>query len=462
MKPSVEVVIVATSKPIKFDRNSIVMRQAAPVIALFISTALFVSCSILVFTSFQYYHQAQLDSEILAAKLPLSGSEAEPGALNELAQQQSHDVVILVTYKDQVTLANTTPLADHYFIDEQAQDKLSLTKLISGPGETYFYHYDQLTDRGAIDIYTDFTVQIEMVKSLFKILLFVFVLWIIIGGVTIFWISSKTSRTLKKMVGEIHNNQSPELHVIAAITRPEKPTELHELATAYNDLAKQINHLIEQQNQFLQNASHELKTPIFAIQGHVNLILRHQNDHPEVIAPSLQDIDHETTRLQQLVGNLLTMARVDGHHKPEIFDFSELITDIAAASQKFIPQTIRLELDPSLKFHGEKAAFQMILEELIRNASKYAPPLSTITIRAHQAETTLTLSVMDQGRGIATAYREKVFERFYRLNPGEREGSGLGLAMVHQVVQHYGGQISIQTAPPHGCLIVITLKMKRI
>ena len=209
-----------------------------------------------------------------------------------------------------------------------------------------------------------------------------------------------------------------------------------------------IERSIEQQAQFVSDASHELRTPLTALMTTNEVALRKKTlDEKKVRAVFQRNID-EVEKLRKLTDNLLQLTQVDNQQiEKQAVDMAELIRDIVDRYQPVADKKqVALDMQVVSVTHVVAVvAVTQILGTLIDNAIKYSPLGSTVVIRLDGQ----TLSVVDQGIGIAKKDQAKIFDRFYRSDEartrGHGSGYGLGLAIARAVADKNGYQLSVKS-----------------
>ncbi len=209
-----------------------------------------------------------------------------------------------------------------------------------------------------------------------------------------------------------------------------------------------IERAMRAQVQFVSDASHELRTPLTALMTTNEVALRKKTlDEKKVRAVFQRNID-EVEKLRKLTDNLLQLTQVDNQQiEKQAVDMAELIRDIVDRYQPVADKKqVALDMQvPSVTHVVAVAAVTQILGTLIDNAIKYSPPGSTVVIRLNEQ----TLSVVDQGIGIAKQDQAKIFDRFYRSDEartrGHGSGYGLGLAIARAVADKNGYQLSVKS-----------------
>ena len=271
-------------------------------------------------------------------------------------------------------------------------------------------------------------------------------------------LAKRWTRPLTSLDNEIDaiTPQSDRLQTLAV---PQQPLEVRKVAQSFNQLLERQYRIMQREKEFIANASHELKTPLAGILGHVNLIRRHGDKHPELIGKSLKYIDQEAQRMSQLINELLIL---EGHQTKKLTEinlskiiFAEVESLQGAYQQKFIT-----DLNPNISCWITKGDFQSLVHNLLENAAKYSLTDSTIDVQLTTDDRHIILRVADQGQGIAKENRQKVFERFYREDESHSNkvaGSGIGLAIVKMIIEKYHGKITIRDNEPSGTNFTVYL-----
>lgn len=271
-------------------------------------------------------------------------------------------------------------------------------------------------------------------------------------------LAKRWTRPLTSLDNEIDaiTPQSDRLQTLAV---PQQPLEVRKVAQSFNQLLERQYRIMQREKEFIANASHELKTPLAGILGHVNLIRRHGDKHPELIGKSLKYIDQEAQRMSQLINELLIL---EGHQTKKLTEinlskiiFAEVESLQGAYQEKFIT-----DLNPNISYWITKGDFQSLVHNLLENAAKYSPTDSTIDVQLTTDDRHIILRVADQGQGIAKENRQKVFERFYREDESHSNkvtGSGIGLSIVKMIIEKYHGKITIRDNEPVGTIFTVYL-----
>jgi two-component system sensor histidine kinase KdpD len=210
-------------------------------------------------------------------------------------------------------------------------------------------------------------------------------------------------------------------------------------------------------SQFVASVSHELRTPITSIRGAVAASRR--TDDPAQREELLDVVDRQSGRLQAMVEEMLVAARMqENANRPTMqpIDLCALVK-LTALDSHVAGRTVELELPEHCMVRAEPEALRRVLTNLIENAHKYGS--SPIRVAVQVADDQVVMSVIDRGPGIPPEERERIFERFYRVDPnGTKPGMGLGLSIVRGLVESCGGTVWVEDAPGGGAAFRVSLR----
>ena len=241
--------------------------------------------------------------------------------------------------------------------------------------------------------------------------------------------------------------------------------ELDELGSAFNDLLSRLEESFARQQRFTGDASHQLRTPLAAMLGQVEVALR-RDRAPDDYRRVLGLVQGQAGQLRQLVEALLFLARANAEAAVPELEPVDLRRWLAAhlASWESHPRAADLRRafsaddSSALWVRVHPALFGQALDNLLDNACKYSAPGSPVAVRIWEEGGMVCLGVEDQGDGIAAEDLPHVFEPFYRSPAARRSaGVGLGLAVAGRIVASLGGRIEATSAPGKGCLCTIRL-----
>ncbi len=222
--------------------------------------------------------------------------------------------------------------------------------------------------------------------------------------------------------------------------------ELKPLVSALDDLLARLRQRVERERVFVQDAAHEIRTPLAVINAQAH-VLAHANNATERAQAEAQ-LDQAIARTSHMAQQLLDLAALDqdGTAPARHFDVAHWLRGaLAPMAQGAFAKDMELSLDApeELAWHVDVAALSSVVHNLVDNAMRYGRQGGTVAVALHEAGGELHVRVQDDGPGIAQALRAKVFERFYRGIDHEARGSGLGLAIVRQAALRMGGGVEI-------------------
>ncbi len=222
----------------------------------------------------------------------------------------------------------------------------------------------------------------------------------------------------------------------------------------------------EMQNVFISGISHELKTPVAIIKGYAATLRREDVEwQQEFILNAASVIEDEADRLADLIQNLLTASKLQVQREIQIERDDVWLNQLAAQvveryQNQTSTHTIRLSFPPGFPvIQGDFVRLRQVLDNLISNAIKYSAD-GTITVTGSYNDSAVTVAVSDEGEGISDRDRERVFERFYRVDgklSRRTQGTGLGLYLAKAIIEAHGGHIGVTSALGEGSTFTFTL-----
>lgn len=221
--------------------------------------------------------------------------------------------------------------------------------------------------------------------------------------------------------------------------------------------------------EFLMNLAHELRTPIFTVQGYVDTLLNGAVNDPAVNTKFLANASRAIDRLVRLVDDLGEISKLEGGRIPlvqENFIIQELIAEVfeefmLKASEKKIGMQFKKGTEGALEVYADKQRVKQVLINLVENAIKYGHENGTITAGCYMMDDTHAyVEISDDGPGIAQEHLPRLFERFYRAEKSRSRhvgGTGLGLAIVKHIVEAHGQTVTVRSKPGVGSSFGFTL-----
>lgn len=276
------------------------------------------------------------------------------------------------------------------------------------------------------------------------------------------WLARSIASPLQQMAGVAQNIARGRYDQTAPTAGP---TEVAALGQAMNQMAAQVQATQTAQREFLANVSHELKTPLTAIQGFAHALADDVADTPDQRARALTIIQTEAERMRRLVAELLELTRLESALKtltktplalaPLLADLHEKFTARAQAGQV----TLQVSAPPALSVPADRDRLTQVLNNLLDNALKHTPPGGTVRLSAAPVGSQVEITVQDTGPGIPPADLPHIFERFYQVDKARtHSGSvGLGLAISREIVHAHGGTLTAENAPAGGACFRVRL-----
>jgi len=228
----------------------------------------------------------------------------------------------------------------------------------------------------------------------------------------------------------------------------------------------EIRRLETVRRDFVANVSHELRTPVSIIQANTETLLAGALDEPAQARRFLDAVRRNAERLGQLISDLLDISRIEAG-KYRIEKRAVSLASVVRAVNKAVSEACRrrgvlleIAIEEGLTVWADAGALEQVLVNLVENAVKYGPEGGTVEISAMEQGAVVRVEVRDEGPGIAPAHRRRVFERFYRVDPGRSRGmggTGLGLAIVKNLTEAMGGEVGVDPREPTGSVFWLRL-----
>jgi len=257
-------------------------------------------------------------------------------------------------------------------------------------------------------------------------------------------------------------------------------TEIGRLTRALNAMLGQIENAFARQREseqaarasedrmrrFVADASHELRTPLTSIRGFAELHRQGAVSGPREVARLMRRVEDEALRMGMLVDDLLLLARMD-QERPLVFipvDLLTVVADVVHDARAISPdRDIDLQVgDEPPIVAGDDARLHQVVQNLVTNALRHTPADTSVEVRLRSDRRNAVVEVVDHGPGLDPQQRERVFERFYRVESSRTRdsgGAGLGLAIVAALVAAHGGSVDVADTPGGGATFRVTLPL---
>lgn len=238
--------------------------------------------------------------------------------------------------------------------------------------------------------------------------------------------------------------------------------EVKELYESFDLMVKELSATEILQSDFMSNVSHEIKTPVNAIEGYA-MLLEGEEITPEEQKEYVEKILFNTKRLSELVGNVLLLSKIDNQAIPKNekkFRLDEQIRQsVMQLETKWLEKDIELDVElDKVEFIGNATLLIHIWDNLINNAIKFNNQGGMVKLRLCSNIDSVMFTIEDNGPGISEEAMKHIFDKFYQGDSSHRqEGNGLGLSLVKKIVDLYDGDINVGNLPDKGCRFTIVL-----
>ena len=239
--------------------------------------------------------------------------------------------------------------------------------------------------------------------------------------------------------------------------------EFSRLAQTFDQLFARLERSFEAEKQFTADASHELRTPVSIIKGACEYGLKY-DETPEERQETLEMIARQAEKMAQLIGQLLSMTRLDQGTEGarlEPVDLGVLVEGLIR-ERGYEEDKLFLSVSPGVQVRGDGALLSRLTENLVENAFKYGKPGGHVWVTVKSQGEEGILEVRDDGIGIPKDQQEKIWQRFYQVDPSrsdESNGVGLGLSMVRQIAQLHGGTVTLDSVEGIGSAFALHLPL---
>lgn len=237
--------------------------------------------------------------------------------------------------------------------------------------------------------------------------------------------------------------------------------EIGEMNINFNKMVKELTSMEMLQADFIQNVSHEIKTPLSAIEGYASLL--YSEELSEEGKQYMQRILESTKRLSHLTGNILMLSKLENQQivsQKHQFSLDEQLRQAVLLLEPFWDKKkLALDIDlPETRFYGSEELLYQVWTNLLSNAIKFTPEGGCVLVRLEQGNHHIQVEIRDSGIGMTGEVLSHIFDRFYQ---GERnrnvEGNGLGLALVKKIIDLCQGTISVESQPGRGSVFRVRL-----
>ena len=282
---------------------------------------------------------------------------------------------------------------------------------------------------------------------------------VVVGTVVSFMISRFPLKPLRRIIDAINRLAAGDFSVRL---HPSNLSTFAELTTSFNRMAEELGSIEMLRSDFVDDFSHEFKTPIVSIKGFAEE-LKHDDLTPEQRREYLDIIIHESSRLSQLATNVLNLSRVEKQTilgNPSRFDLTEQVRRCVLLFESKWEQrklNLNVELD-EVVISGDEELLSQVWLNLIDNAVKFTPEGGCVDIRLHKSESSVVFQIRDDGYGISEEAQRHIFDKFYQGDDSHTvPGNGLGLSIARRIVSLHDGEIRCKSEDGAGTEFTVEL-----
>ena len=289
-------------------------------------------------------------------------------------------------------------------------------------------------------------------------------IYFVVGGVICYLLAWRLTAPLRTLRGAAQRLASGELSARTNVGNHARGDEIADLGRDFDRMAERIEALMASQKQLVRDISHELRSPLARLSVALELARRHSVSASE---PALDRIEQETGRLNDMIGELLTLSLLEGGsavNEMQLLDLSELVAEVvedcdfeAAADNR----RVQLSATKAVNINGNRELLRRALENVVRNALRYTPSGSQVDVSVqNEPERSATVCVRDHGPGVPKDALAEIFRPFYRVAESrdrQSGGAGIGLAIAARAVELHGGSIKATNMPDGGLEIELSV-----
>jgi two-component system OmpR family sensor kinase len=281
--------------------------------------------------------------------------------------------------------------------------------------------------------------------------------FLVVGGIALvaaliggYLIAARTASPLRRMAATADEVRSGDL-TPRLREEPAAAPELRAVIAGFNRMLERLDLAFSRQRRFVSDASHELRTPLTAVRGQLEVLAGNSEPSAEEVARVKAVTLAEVERMERMVEQLLALAQLDERSETEVsqVDLAALLRELAAADAS----GVELGALAEGRLAGSPEQLARVVRNLLANARRHAGDAGRVVLSATARDGRVTVRVDDDGPGIPPAERERIFERFHRVDSARGRasgGSGLGLAISREIVAAHGGRIWVEDSPLGG------------
>lgn len=401
----------------------------------------------------------EISAELVAIEAGTPPTELATSLASVVQRASRQGVVIQILSADGSVLAQSPQLEGESALSEPLTDSAVSEDTTLPVAESDVYRLGREAVESSAGTFTIVAAQSldtvgESTSAVLSLLTVGFPLLLLVVGSSTYWLVGRSLRPVEAIRAKVAAIGGRQLGDRVPV--PPAGDEIARLAVTMNEMLDRLQAAQVSQRRFVADASHELRSPIATIRALAETTAAHPDD---VTAPSVTDgFIAEATRLERLVGDLLLLARADERGLSVEYRDVDL-DDILAAERDRVRSTTGLSVTShiqAVRVSGSAHQLTQALRNLVDNAARHARHTIVLNLRREGGQA--VIEVQDDGDGIAAEDRERIFDRFVRLDESRvraQGGTGLGLAIVKEIVEAHGGEVRVVDGPPGATLRVV-------
>jgi two-component system, OmpR family, heavy metal sensor histidine kinase CusS len=287
---------------------------------------------------------------------------------------------------------------------------------------------------------------------------------LVLAGAGGLWLASIGLRPLTTMARRAASIPSNGLEDLG---EPVRNDELGQMTRAFNGLVARLRSALQTQRQFMADASHELRSPVSVIRAASEVALGREHRTESEYREALGMTGTQARRLSALVDDMLVLARADAGGYP-LRPVDLYLDDVLVECQRAIGMlanerriTVTSTGGADAPIRGDEELLRRLIVNLLQNAVEFTRPGGAVAVDVRAAASAVCVRVTDSGPGIPEEARNRIFDRFVRLDPSRRsEGAGLGLTIAKWIAEVHQGSLTLESSGPHGSTFCLTLPVK--
>lgn len=245
-----------------------------------------------------------------------------------------------------------------------------------------------------------------------------------------------------------------------------KNNEFSKLARTYNEMVDLLQENMMNQKEFVEDVSHELRTPVAIVEGHLKMLDRWGKNDPQILEESITASLTETKRMKTLVKEMLDLSRtqeIDVYYKNEITNIVDILNQLITNFRMLYPEfefILDSDIDQDVFVNMYRNHLEQVFVNILDNAVKYSTDRKEVHVSIAASSDQVDIAIQDFGSGVSEEDLPKLFNRFYRVDKArsrEKGGTGLGLPIVKELIESYGGQVNVNSRLDHGSIFRIHL-----